>query len=180
MDELRVRSFVVGGLLAMTMAACSGGDAEPTPAATATVTVALPTSTQTVPSPTATPSVEEEVLVAYLDYWDLYAVAVLNLDASVLTGAASEAELRQVQDEIEGFRAEGLALRVVIEHRPVVIESTENTAVVFDEMTNNSFYVAAETLEPSEGTGSGETLVDTFFLKKVDGRWIVDGSIRQN
>lgn len=121
MDELRVRSFVLGGLLALAMAACGGGNADPTPAATATVTVALPALSPTVPSPTATPSVEEEILVAYLDYWELYAEAVLNLDASVLTGAASEAELQQVQDEIEGFQAEGLALRVVIEHRPVVI-----------------------------------------------------------
>lgn len=120
------------------------------------------------------------MLVAYAKYWELYAEAVLSLDHSVLIGAASEEELQQVQEEIETLRADGVALRVVIEHRPTVIELTDTTATVFDEMTNNSFYVDPETHEPPEGEGSGETLVDTFFLEKVDGQWMVIRSIRQN
>ncbi len=171
-------ALVLGCSALMVAAACGGSDDESTPAATATLTpeTANPTASQQ----TATPDPEAEVIAAYLRYWDLYAEAVLNLDHSVLLGVASEEELQQVQEEIETLRAQGVALRVVIEHRPTVIELTETTATVFDEMTNNSFYVDPETHEPPEGEGSGETLVDTFFLEKVDGQWIVIRSIRQN
>ena len=178
MGHLSTARAFMAGLLVLSVAACGGGDSEPAP--TATATAAVPTSTPTVPPPTATPDPEAEVLAAYLAYWDRYAEAVLNLDESVLIGAASDDELQQVRDEIETYRSQGVALRVVIEHRPVVLELTEMSATVFDEMTNNSFYVDPETLEPPEGEGSGETLIDTFFLEKVDGRWIVTRSVRQN
>ncbi len=143
-------------------------------------TVSRWTTSTVAAQPTSTPNPEAEVLAAYATYWELYAEAVLNLDHSVLIGAASEEELQQVQEEIETLRADGVALRILIEHRPTVIELTGTTATVFDEMTNNSFYVDPETHEPPEGEGSGETLVDTFFLEKVDGQWIVIRSIRQN
>lgn len=173
-----VMQGISGSLLLVALgAACGGDDSDPT----ATITVAAdPSPTPTSPQPTSTPDPGAEVITAYLRYWELYAEAVLNLDHSVLIGAASEEELRQVQEEVETLRAEGVALRVVIEHRPTVIELTDTAATVFDEMTNNSFYVDPDTHEPPEGEGSGETLVDTFFLEKVDGQWIVIRSIRQN
>jgi hypothetical protein len=178
MDGRLARGTVIGWGVLLVAAACGGGDDESPSTTLATASEA--TSTPAVSQPTATPDPEAKVLAAYLRYWDLYAEAVLNLDHRALVGAASEEELQQVQEEIETFRAQGVALRVVIEHRPAVIELTETTATVFDEMTNNSFYVDPETHEPPEGKGSGETLVDTFFLEKVDGRWIVIRSIRQN
>jgi hypothetical protein len=171
------QGITVSLLLAALAAACGGDDADPTPTATA---AADPSPTPTSQQPTSTPDPGAEVITAYLRYWELYAEAVLNLDHNVLIGVASEEELQQVQAEIETLRADGVALRVVIEHRPTVIELTDTTATVFDEMTNNSFYVDPETHEPPEGEGSGETLVDTFFLEKVDGQWIVIRSIRQN
>lgn len=171
------KAFTASLLLAMIAAACRGDDADPTPTATA---ISNPSPMPTAPQPTTTPDAKAEVIAAYLRYWDLYAEAVLNLDHSGLIGAASHEELQQVQEEIETLRAQGVALRVVIEHRPTVIELTATTATVFDEMTNNSFFVDPETHEPPEGEGSGETLVDTFFLEKVDGQWIVVHSIRQN
>jgi hypothetical protein len=178
MDWQRVtKAFTASLLLVAIAAACGGDDADPTPTATA---ISNPSPTSTAPQPTTTPDAEAEVIAAYLRYWDLYAEAVLNLDHSGLIGAASREELQQVQEEIETLRAQGVALRVVIEHRPTVIELTATTATVFDEMTNNSFFVDPETHEPPEGEGSGETLVDTFFLEKVDGQWIVVRSIRQN
>lgn len=173
-----VMQRISGSLLLVALgAACGGDDSDPT----ATITVAAdPSPTPTSPQPTSTPDPGAEVITAYLRYWELYAEAVLNLDRSVLIGVASEEELQQVQEEIETLRADGVALRVVIEHRPTVIELTDTAATVFDEMTNNSFYVDPDTHEPPEGEGSGETLVDTFFLEKVDGQWIVIRSIRQN
>lgn len=166
-------------LVLLAVSAACGSDSE-VPPPTVTATVPAATFTPTIPPPTATPDLEAEVLGAYLTYWDLYAEAVLNLDETGLVGTASDEELQQVRDEIAMYRSQGVALRVVIEHRPVVLEMTDTTATVFDEMTNNSFYVDPETHEPPEGDGSGETLVDTFFLEKVDGRWIVIRSIRQN
>lgn len=178
MDWRRVTRVISGSLLVAALAAaCGGDDADPTPTATV---AANPSPPPTAPQPTATPDAEADVVAAYLRYWDLYAEAVLNLDHSGLIGAASDEELQQVQEEIETLRAQGVALRVVVEHRPTVIELTATTATVFDEMTNNSFFVDPETHEPPEGEGSGETLVDTFFLEKVDGQWIVVRSIRQN
>lgn len=179
MDWRRIRQGITGSLLlAAVAAACGGDDADPTPTPNATAADSSPAPTS--PQPTSTPDPEAEVIRAYLRYWELYAEAVLNLDHNVLIGVASEEELQQVQAEIETLRADGVALRVVIEHRPTVIELTDTTATVFDEMTNNSFYVDPDTHEPPEGEGSGETLVDTFFLEKVDGQWIVIRSIRQN
>ncbi len=184
MNWRRITRGITGGLsLVLFASACGGGGADRTPT---TITTATETTSATSPTPTvasppsATPDPEAEVLAAYADYWELYAEAVLNLDHSILMGVASEEELQQVQDEIETLRADGVALRVVIEHRPTVIELTETSATVFDEMTNNSFYVDPETHEPPEGEGNGETLIDTFFLEKVDGQWMVIRSIRQN
>lgn len=178
MNWRRVELGITGSLLlAALAAACGGDDSEPTPTATAAADLSPTTTSQ---QPTSTPDPEAEVITAYLRYWELYAEAVLNLDHSVLIPVASEEELQQVQAEIETLRADGVALRVVIEHRPTVIDLTDTTATVFDEMTNDSFYVDPETHDPPEGEGSGETLVDTFFLEKVDGRWIVIRSIRQN
>jgi hypothetical protein len=184
MNWRRISRGIASGLsLALLASACGGDDADPTPTTTATETTPAAATSPTptvVARPSATPDPEVEVLTAYANYWELYAEAVLNLDHSILTGVASEEELQQVREEIEALRANGVALRVVIEHRPTVIELTDTSATVFDEMTNNSFYVDPETHEPPEGEGSGETLVDTFFLEKVDGQWMVIRSIRQN
>jgi len=183
MNWRRITKEITGGLsLALLASACGGDDPAPTPTPTPTTTAtAAATNTPTIAAqPTSTPNPEAEVLTAYANYWELYAEAVLNLDHSILTGVASEEELQQVQKEIETLRANGVALRVVIEHRPTVIELTDTSATVFDEMTNNSFYVDPETHEPPEGEGNGETLIDTFFLEKVDGQWMVIRSIRQN
>lgn len=178
MNGLQVRTALLSSLLALVVAACGGSNAEPTP--TATATVASPSPTATSPQPTATPDPEAEVLAAYLAYWDRYAEAMLTLDAEAVAGVASDEELERVRNDVESLRSQGVAARVVLEHHPVVVEVTATSAIVLDEMTNNSFYVDPETLEPPEAEGSGEALVDTFFLEKVDGRWIVVRSVRQN
>ena len=71
-----------------------------------------------------------------------------------------------VRDEVAKLRAQSVALRIVIEHNPVVVESSNTTAVVYDEMTNNSFYVDPATKEPPEAAGTGEMLKDAFFLER--------------
>lgn len=158
------------------LGACGGDDdASDTPTPDASLSA---TATGTAP-PTATVSIEDEVIESYLAYWDRYAAAVLDLNADLVADLAGPEELARVQGEVEMLRAQGVALRVVIEHNPIVVESSETTAVVYDEMTNNSFYVDPVTKEPPEVEGTGELLKDTFFLEKVDGQWTVTRSVRQ-
>ncbi len=176
MTVIRAGVTCVGWVIAMiVLAACGGGDASPTPTPTATV-AASPTVTPTEPLATATPSVEEiadEVAEAYLAYWDAYAEAVLNLDASLVEGFAAGEELESIREEIEELRAEGVAMRVVVEHDFAVVDVTSTDAIVIDELVNDSFYVDPETKEPSEGQGSGEVLQYTFLMEPIDGRWMV-------
>lgn len=169
-------TLIVTVLMAAALTACGGDnddsanntdstDPRPTVAASAT------------PSPTAT--VEDEIVAAYLRYWEAYTKAALNLDSSAVEGFASGDELGSIRQEIESLRLQGVALRVVLTHKPVVIETTANSATLLDEMVNNSFYVDPKTKEPPIASGSGEVLRDTFYLQKVDGKWVVTRSVRQ-
>lgn len=167
--------WVGWAIAAIALAACGGGDASPTATPTVTV-VASPTVAPTEPPVTATASLEEiadEVAEAYLAYWDAYAEAVLNLDASLVEGFAAGEELESIREEIEELRAEGVAMRVVVEHDLAVVDVASTDAIVIDELVNNSFYVDPETKEPSEGQGSGEVLQYTFLMELIDGRWMV-------
>lgn len=174
--KTRLVILAVGLSAILPLGACGGDDdASDTPTPTSSPSA---TATGTAP-PTATVSIEDEVLESYLTYWDRYAAAVLDLNADLVADLAGPEELARVQGEVEMLRAQGVALRVVIEHNPVVVESSNTTAVVYDEMTNNSFYVDPVTKEPPEAEGTGEMLKDTFFLEKVDGQWTVIRSVRQ-
>lgn len=170
---------VVWAIATIVLAAC-GGDASPTPTPTATV-AASPTVTPTEPPATATPSLEEiadEVAEAYLAYLDAYAEAVLHLDIALVEGFAAGDELESIREEIEMLRADGVALRVVAEHDVTVIDVTGDTALVADEIVDNTFYVDARTLEPPEAEGSGDTYRDLVTLERIDGRWLVTSGAR--
>jgi hypothetical protein len=180
------RLAITAGLVAMILAVfgCDGGEGEgepangqgsPTPAATATATVA-PTQT---PAATATVSPEDEVVTAYLHYWDAYSQALLDLNPALVEGVAAGEELQRIQEEIDGLRSQGLALRVDVSHNFVLLDVTSDSATLYDEITNNSFYVDAETKEPAQGSGSGEILKDTFYFQKIGGDWKVVRSTRQ-
>lgn len=161
-------------LAAITVGACGDGNGEPTATATATVTVTVPTPTAT-SEPTETPaaSIEDEVAEAYLAHWDAYADAVLNLDISLVEDYATGEELEAIRSEIEQLRADGVALRVVVEHDFVVASVEDSRAVVLDEIVSNSFYVDPETKQPDEGEGSGDVLRYATHLERIDERWIV-------
>jgi len=166
-------------LAALVLAACGrGSSAEETPSATPTA----PAVTATAPPVTATPGDEEleaEVREAYLAYWDAYSEAVLHLDASLVEGFAAEDQLALVREEIENLRADGFALRVVVEHDIGVVLLSDTEAGVFDRIVNNSFYVDPVTKNPPEGTGSGEMLDYRFRLELTEGRWIVMSGFRE-
>jgi hypothetical protein len=180
------RLAIAVALAALTLAVsgCDGGGGDggrvngqgsPTPVATAMATAA-PTQT---PEATATVLPEEEVEAAYLRYWDAYSQALLDLNPALVEGVAAGEELRRIQEEIDGLRSQGLALRVDVSHNFVILDMTSDSATLLDKITNNSFYVDAETKEPGEGSGSGEILKDTFYFQKIGGDWRVVRSTRQ-
>ena len=153
--------------------------AKPSPAAAPAATAApVPAGTPT-PAPAPAPSVEEEVGAAYLAYWDAYARAALHLDASLVEGVAAGEELRRIRGEIAALRAQGVALRVVVEHDPLVVVTSASSAVVVDHVTNGSFYVDPVSLEPPRAEGGGEVLRDTVFMERRGERWVVTGSRRE-
>ena len=59
-----------------------------------------------------------------------------------------------------------------------VIEATDDSAKIVDDLVNNSFLVDAVTKERRKAEGSGERLQDTFELERVDGNWVVVRSTR--
>ena len=171
----RQRVLIVALLMAMALTACRGGDDD-----AANDVGSGPKPTQ-VPVATETPTstVEDQVLTAYTGYLEAYKNAVLNLDPSVMDGFASGEELQRIRGELDTMRSQGLALRLVVTHKPVVIEQSQNSAVLLDVMVNNSFFVDARTKEPPVASGSGEMLRHTFYLEKTGDRWLVVRSIRQ-
>jgi len=87
--------------------------------------------------------------------------------------------LQLIRDEIEGLRSQGLALRTVVTHNPVILQASESSAVLYDEIVNNSFYVDPQTKDPPVAPGSGEILRDTYYLESTNGQWMVVRSTRQ-
>lgn len=162
------------GLLA---AACgTGHSARPT--GTPPVSSTAPRTATPTTSSTPAASFEKEVEVTYLAYWDAYSAAVLNLDVTRVEGFAEGEELARIRDEVETLKANGVALRVVVEHALLVVRTSASEATVVDEVVNRSFYVDPVTKQPPTATGSGEVLRNTFFLRKVDGRWVVIRGLR--
>lgn len=176
-------SVVVGAVATgIALSGCSRGSGgatavhEPSvvPPAVATPTTAARTATPT-PSPTLTP--EQIVLAAYARFWEAYGRALLDLDATLVEPVAAGERLQQIREEVDGLRRQGVAARVMITHNPVVIELTDSSAVISDQMVNNSVYVNPQTKQPtSQATGSGDKFQDTSRLRRIDGVWKVVSS----
>jgi len=166
------------GLLLVSLAACGGGDTEPTP--TVTATAAAPTSTPTIPQPTATPDPEAEVLAAYAKYWEVYTEALRNRDGSRLDEVMTGPRLERGLQEIADLHAQGRAVQLVVESHPVVLEVRENLALVSDEYENNSYYIDPVTKLPVGATPVGsETLRDQTTLQRVGDVWKVSDGVRE-
>ncbi len=180
----RLAITVALAALALVVSGCDGGDGDggrvygqgsPTPAATATATLA-PTQT---PTASASPSAEEEVLTAYLDYWDVYADAVYNLDTSRLEEVMTGPRLERGLNEIQDLRDQGRAVDIVVENDPVVVQIEGDRAVVHDEYENRSYFIDATTKEPLSRPEGSQTIRDTVTLTRVDQTWKVLDTLRE-
>lgn len=167
--------FLIAVLGAMPLA-CVGKDGDARTPPPSPVVTSSPTSTAT---PRAPQSLVDEVLEAYMAYWEAYSLALLNLDPAQAEPVAAGEELERIHEEIGTLRSQGVAARVVVQHNSAVVEVSKGSAVIFDEMVDNSFYVDPVTKEPPIASGSGEVLRDLFYLERVDGKWIVVRSVRQ-
>lgn len=183
MVERRIRfAGVVIATCVAFLVGCRGDGEESTPAPTARATVTASASPTQTATPNATVSLDaqrEKVREAYLAYWDAYAAAVLELDVTLVEDYATGEELEGIRQEIEQLRADGVAARIQVEHDLAVTSVTEDSAVVVHEYVNNSFYVDPVTKQPEVGEGSGETVTDTVFMEKVEGRWVVVRGARE-
>jgi hypothetical protein len=182
------RLAITAALVAITLAVfgCGGGEGEGervngqgsrTPAATPTVRrTAVPEVT-----PTPAPSVEQEVSEAYLNYWQVYADAVFDLDETRLPEAMTEPHLERTRQEIQSLRQRGRAAKIVVEHDFLIlqVDAAAGTATIRDQYTNRSYEVDAETKEMVGEAAPGTVLTDTYFLVKEGGVWKVRDGIRE-
>jgi len=182
------RLLITVALVAMTLAVfgCGGGEGEgervngqgsPSPAATATATrTAVPEATHA-----PTPSIEQEVSDAYLNYWQVYADAVFELDETRLPEAMTGPHLERTRQEIEGLRQRGRAAKIIVEHDFLIlqVDAAAGTATIRDRYTNRSYEVDAETKEMVGEAAPGTVLTDTYFLVKEGGVWKVRDGIRE-
>lgn len=167
-------------LCCFVLPACRGDGDSPIATATATVAVATETaSPSATAAATATPSIEDQVVEAYLAYWDAYADALLFLDASRVEEVTAEAELERVQAEVESLRADGVAARVRVEHDFSVVDLRPDQAVVVDRFVDRSFYVDPATRQPEVSDVPGQTFQDTFHMRRSEHGWVVVLSERE-
>jgi hypothetical protein len=186
-NAMRVRRFasvLLAGACVALLVGCGRSTPKEVRNSTASTTVSTQATTvsppPSSPSPTPTPTPEQAVLTAYRRYWELYTQAVLNLDPTLVEGAAMGEELEGIRSEIADLRTRGRAIRVDVQLRPIVVEVRDDAAIVYDEFVNRSFTVDAGTKEPRQASGSGEVVRDVYYLHLMgDGVWKVTRSERQ-
>lgn len=120
----------------------------------------------------------KEVEQAYLKYWEVYSEAMYTLDTSRLSEVAAGERLEQAVTEVEKLKAQGKAAKIDVEHDFFVFDATANTARVHDEYVNNSYAIDPETKRPIGAPGKSESIVDTYFLERIDGVWKVVRGVR--
>jgi hypothetical protein len=130
-------------------------------------------STRTTPpdSPSETPTdTRAQVEQAYLNAWDVWAGALLELDASRLPEAFTGRALKVVTNQVDEQQRKNEPIRIRAEHNYRITLIDDQTASVDDRYINHNVRLDPETLEPIEP--DEETRVRrTFTLRLVDSKW---------
>ena len=172
--------------LALAVSGCDGGDGgggsadgQGSPTAAATTTATRTTAPEVTSTPA--PSVEQEISEGYLNYWQVYADAVFNLNETRLPEAMTEPHLERTRQEIQSLRERGRAAKIVVEHDFLIlqVDAAAGTATVRDRYSNRSYEVDAETKEMVGEAAPGTVVTDTYFLAKEGGVWKVRDGIRE-
>lgn len=123
------------------------------------------------PSPTPT-DVRAQVEQAYLRYWDVYADALLRLDASRLDEVLSKEALENHRQQVDELRGKNQPARVSVEHDYVITLVNDTTASVEDNYISHTVALDPETKEPVE-KDPNTRVRRSYTLEKVNGVWKV-------
>ena len=150
-----------------------------------TPAAAPPTSAVANPQPQGQPTssisasaaLAQEVQQAYLHYWDVRSQAYLNDDGSHLGEVMAGAELDRGLQRIKSLQAQGRAIKVDVEHHPLLVSVSADKAVVYDEYLNRSLFIDVATHEVLPTASPAITEKISYDLQKLDGAWkVVDGA----
>ena len=111
-----------------------------------------------------------QVEQAYLDAWDVWEEALVQLDASRLSEVFTGSALDVVTNQVEEQKRKNEPVRIRAEHNYSITMIDSETASVEDRYINHNVRLDPETLEPIEP--DQETRVRrSFTLKLVDSTW---------
>jgi len=130
-------------------------------------------STGTTPpnSPSATPTdARAQVEQAYLDAWDVWADALLQLDASRLPEAFTGRALQLITGQVEEQSQKNEPVQIRAEHNYRITILDAQTASVDDRYINHNVRLDPDTLEPIEEDPNRREH-RSFTLKLVGGTW---------
>lgn len=156
------------------LAACSG-DGAPT---------SLPSDSGPAPSgsapstATATGAPRDQVLAAYLRYWDAVLVAHRQADprSAGLTGVAVDPALSKIRSTIDRNRIQRISLRGQVSHDPVVRQVAGSTATVEDcydiSGWNPVNLTTGAAIDVTEEGGTGRYRV-RYTLRRSGSSWLV-------
>src|SRR5581483_4542152 len=102
---------------------------------------AQPTASAGLPS-------EQEILDAYNRFWQVRTDAYLELDPSPLVSVTSGKGLAEETSQLLDYKAQGKALKLDVEHHPLIVNLSADHATVYDEYINRSVLVDPDTKMP--------------------------------
>lgn len=137
--------------------------------ATTPTTAASTTTTSAEPARTG---VEGEVEDAYLRSWDVYADAMLRLDASRLEEVYSGPALLTRRDEVAQLAAGNTPVRVRVEHDYEIVVLNADDAFVLEDHVNHSVLLDGGTMQPIE-PDPDRVVRREYVLRKGSGGWRV-------
>ena len=158
--------------------ACGGAERNDAPSATVAArtsssttatTAATSTTTTTSPAPT---TVEDEVESAYLRSWDVYADALLRLDASRLEESYTGPALLTRQDEVARLAAARTPARVRVEHDYEIVVLNADDAFVLEDYVNHSVLLDGRTMQPLE-PDPNHVVQREYVLRRGESGWRV-------
>ena len=145
------------------------------------IATAFPSSNEAAgnaPTAGASATLEQQVMDAYLRYWDIRKAAFLTLDASLLSQVMGGDALARDVKQIEDLRGRGRAGKLIVEHNAVVVEAAPDHATIYDEYLNSSLFIDTATgqeLQTSEPPGTEKI---SYQLQKIGSEWKVVDSVR--
>jgi hypothetical protein len=133
-------------------------------------------STRTTPpgSPSATPTdARAQVEQAYLSAWEVWADALLQLDASRLPDTFTGRALDLITSQVEEQSQSNEPVQIQAEHNYTITILDAQTASVDDRYINHNVRLDPDTLEPIEEDPNRREH-RSFTLKLVDGTWKIE------